>query len=328
MLHWWSSGSSTDSYVDVGERLLHRPALGRLRPGLFEHHLVTDPSWNVAYWNLATRAADPGRRRCGPGGRPPVDVRPPLRLLAPAAAPAEQAPGHQPRVLLSEDPVLREHLRRLRRPPHCRGVRARRHDFVAPFTSHDGVGIDRIIRRLVRAEIRAESIGKGTGLGWSDSEGPIAGRVARRPRSGTTRRVQSRSVPQRACTGGVPISRRHIPEVGDGDICRLPRVGARTSAARDGNPAHRCSHRASATGTPGASNATGRTADADRPCQAWRWWATSTPTSASARPRVSSWRASAAGSRCRPDVRPHAQPQGRAVDRPPVRRRAPATTRR
>ena len=24
-------------------------------PGLFDAHLVKDPSWNVAYWNLATR---------------------------------------------------------------------------------------------------------------------------------------------------------------------------------------------------------------------------------------------------------------------------------
>ena len=45
----------TDAYVDVDHGFFTDQRFIDFVPSLFEPHLVKDPSWNVAYWNLATR---------------------------------------------------------------------------------------------------------------------------------------------------------------------------------------------------------------------------------------------------------------------------------
>ena len=80
MLDWWRER--------LRHRLVHRPCARGfftdqksidLVPGLFDHHLVKDPSWNAAYWNLATRPARPADAMAASrsaGTQPPSSTSP------------------------------------------------------------------------------------------------------------------------------------------------------------------------------------------------------------------------------------------------------------
>ncbi len=171
MLDWWSTRLATDSYVDVEHGFFTDQRFIDFVPSLFEPYLVKDPSWNVAYWNLATR---PLTRGADGGvlvaGHPLTFVH--LSGYSPRLPHLlSKHQGSKPRLRLSEDEVLRDICDDYGARLRAAGFESAQTDFVAPFTRHDGVGIDRIVRHLVRREIRAEAWGKGTGLGWSDTEG-------------------------------------------------------------------------------------------------------------------------------------------------------------
>ena len=79
LLHCTAKGSSPTRRGSTSSRVSSSSIWSRTPPG-------TSPTGT---WR---RGRSPWRTRSVAGGRPPVDVRPPLRLFAPAAAPAQQAP--------------------------------------------------------------------------------------------------------------------------------------------------------------------------------------------------------------------------------------------
>jgi glycosyltransferase involved in cell wall biosynthesis len=170
MLDWWATRLLTDARVDVAHGFFTDQRLVDLVPGLFEHVVVTDPSWNVAYWNLATRRLERGR-----DGEVRVNGRRLTFQHFSGYSPADphllsRFQGVDPRVLLSELPVLRElcddYGRRLREASYDEHQR----DFQTPFHTHDGIPVTPTVRRLVRDD-RWEPSGQSL-AGWLLSAGP------------------------------------------------------------------------------------------------------------------------------------------------------------
>jgi glycosyltransferase involved in cell wall biosynthesis len=156
MLDWWAERTLTDAY--------DAPAIGQyldqrwldLVPGLFDHVVLTDPVWDVDALVLAHhrlgRAAD---------GSVTLDERP-VRLLNLRGHSVrvphllDAATAEPRRVLLSEQPVLRVLC-------DAQDARLRALDpdvdaeTVPPYATFDGVLVDRVVRRLVRAELAREA---------------------------------------------------------------------------------------------------------------------------------------------------------------------------
>ena len=133
-------------------------------------HLVKDPSWNVAYWNLATRPLTRG----ADGGL--LVAGHPLTFVHLSGYSPRQPhllskhQGRKPRLLLSEDAVLRDICDDYGARLPAAGFETRQTGFVAPFTLRRGRHRpDRAAPRAQRDPRRA--CGKGTGLGWSDTAG-------------------------------------------------------------------------------------------------------------------------------------------------------------
>ena len=152
MLDWWSERLITDAFVDPGRGFFTDQRVIDLVPGLFDHLVVRDPSWNVAYWNLATR---PLTRV---GGEVQVHGQA-LRFFHFSGFRADQPhllsrhQGRNPRILLSQHPVLAE----LCHAYAERLIATGRHDqesFEPPFSHHDGVRLAPLVRQLIRAELR------------------------------------------------------------------------------------------------------------------------------------------------------------------------------
>ena len=171
MLDWWSTRLATDSYVDVGHGFFTDQRFIDFVPSLFEPYLVKDPSWNVAYWNLATR---PLTRGADGGvlvaGHPLTFVH--LSGYSPRLPHLlSKHQGSKPRAAAEPGRGAARHLRRLRRPPACRRLR------VGPDRLRRAVypsrrGRDRPDRPAPRAPgDPRRGVGQGTGLGWSDGQG-------------------------------------------------------------------------------------------------------------------------------------------------------------
>lgn len=171
MLEWWSSRLLSCAYVDVARGLFSDQRSVDFVPGLFEHTLVKDPSWNVAYWNLATR---PLRREedgtLTVAGRPLTFVHySGYSPLVPHLLSRHQGP--EPRVRLSENEVLREVCEDYRRRLLAAGyVEHQRRP--APFAEVGGVRIGPLVRALVRDEVGPGGRGvASTRLAWRGQEG-------------------------------------------------------------------------------------------------------------------------------------------------------------
>ena len=152
----------------------------RLRPGDVPAHLVHDPSWNFAYWNVSTRPL--ARDAAGAvtvGGRPATFVH--FSGYSPrAASPPEQAPGEPTAPPPERGPHPAGALRRVRSSPRGRRLHGQARDFVMPFTSRDGVGADpsgaapssraEVLGRTAgpRPGTQALAVGGEEGLGLAD----------------------------------------------------------------------------------------------------------------------------------------------------------------
>ena len=184
MLGWWSERLRTDSLVAVAEGFFTDQKWIDFVPGLFEAHLVRDPSWNVAYWNLATRPVT----RSEDGGFL-VAGRPLTFAHLSGYSPRQphllsKHQGRRPRVLLSQEPALRALCDDYGSRLTTAGFHDANKNFVPPFSTYDGVVIDPLVRSLVRTEIRARLTGEGTGLGWPDAPGIPLGEWLTAPRTG------------------------------------------------------------------------------------------------------------------------------------------------
>lgn len=163
MLDWWLERLATDSFIDHGAGYFTDQRLIDLVPGMFQHIIIHDPSWNFAYWNGSTRPL--ARDAAGAvtvGGRPATffhfsGYSPALPHLL------SKHQGSRPRLLLSESPILRELCDEYGRRLVAAGFMDKQRDFVMPFTSRDGVELTPLVRSLVRTEVLGRTAGPRPG---------------------------------------------------------------------------------------------------------------------------------------------------------------------
>lgn len=186
-LEWWSGRlrrhclSDTANGMFVDQRWLDYVA------GLFPHAVVRDPGCNVAYWNLHERSVARAPAGFQVNGRP-------LRFYHFSGFDADvphllsKHQGRNPRVLLSEQPALRElcdkYAAKLRASGHSSP--GGRYGF---GTLPDGTPIDAVMRRLYRrALLDAERLGLDPPpwpfswddiLQWFNAPAPEAPRLSR-----------------------------------------------------------------------------------------------------------------------------------------------------
>ena len=162
MLDWWGERLVTDSFIDHARGFFTDQKLVDLVPGIFDHHIVKDPSWNLAYWNAATRPVtrdDDGTWLIG--GKPATFIH--FSGYSPALPHLlSKHQGSEPRVLLSENPELRELSDGYGTPAgggRLPGPPAR---LPAPRSrERDGIELDAAVRRLVRQELSRGGTARG-----------------------------------------------------------------------------------------------------------------------------------------------------------------------
>ena len=223
MLDWWSERLATDSFISVAEGFFTDQKWIDFVPGLFGVYLVKDPSWNVAYWNLATRSVT--RSEDGgflAAGRPLTFAH--LSGYSPRLPHLlSKHQGHRPRVLLSQEPALRALCDDYGSRLTAAGFHGANEDFVPPFSTYEGVVLDRVVRRLVRTEIRARSTGEGTGLGWPDAPGLSLGEWLSAPRNEDPSTLPNLGLYLSEIYRTRPDLQFAYPEVRDGDLTEFLR---------------------------------------------------------------------------------------------------------
>ena len=157
-LDWWADHLRRDGLISKEEGMFVDQRWIDLTPSLFDVHIVRDPGWNVAYWNLAQRPITRFGTRLEAAGRPlrffhysGFDPdRPRLSLFQ----------GENPRVRLEDQPVVAELCESYERRLIEAGYRA--HSRIVYGFAHTatGLALDQTARRLYRRElIRAERTG-------------------------------------------------------------------------------------------------------------------------------------------------------------------------
>ena len=104
-LGWWEQRLARDCLVDPHEGRFVDQRWADFAPGLFEHHILRDPGWNVAWWNLGRRSFRQVGDRFEVDGAPLAffhysgfDPRTPHLL--------SKFLGEKPPILLSQEPAL------------------------------------------------------------------------------------------------------------------------------------------------------------------------------------------------------------------------------
>lgn len=157
MLDWWLERLATDSFIDVANGYFTDQKSMDMVPGLFDHHIVHDPSWNAAYWNLATRPLTRNEAGLRIAGHEPTffhfsGYSPELPHLV------SKHQGPNPRLLISRDPILRQLCDDYGSRLRAAGFSSRQGGFVPPYSVRDGVTMSPLVRRLVREEVRSRRI--------------------------------------------------------------------------------------------------------------------------------------------------------------------------
>jgi glycosyltransferase involved in cell wall biosynthesis len=165
MLEWWKLRLLNDCLVLTEEGFFTDQRFIDFVPGLFNHVLVKDPSWNAAYWNLATRPLSRGA-----DGEILICGRPRTFVHFSGYSPAlphllSKHQGPEPRLRLSEMPLLRELCDDYGARLVAAGFLDHQREFRFPFAKHDGVRLDRVTRRLVRKHCIRLAAGKPSTLG-------------------------------------------------------------------------------------------------------------------------------------------------------------------
>jgi glycosyltransferase involved in cell wall biosynthesis len=163
MLAWWQTRLRTGGVDDRTHGSYLDQRWMDFVPSLFDHQVVRDPSWNVAYWNLPSRPLTHIGDEVLVSGQPLTFFH--------FAGYSPDAPHllstdvtDDPRVRLSRDPVLRDlcddYAARLRAAGFGKQDRGARRT----FTRFDGLELDAVSRRLLQAELAAQELGGGAGL--------------------------------------------------------------------------------------------------------------------------------------------------------------------
>jgi glycosyltransferase involved in cell wall biosynthesis len=157
-LDWWADHLRRDGLISKEEGMFVDQRWIDLTPSLFDVHIIRDPGWNVAYWNLAQRPITRFGNRLEAAGRPlrffhysGFDPdRPRLSLFQ----------GENPRVRLEEQPVVAELCERYARRLIEAGYRAHSRLVYGFAHTATGLALDQTARRLYRRElIKAERTG-------------------------------------------------------------------------------------------------------------------------------------------------------------------------
>ena len=155
VLDWWSERLEMDCIVDPEKGFFVDQRWIDLVPGMVgDVHLIRDPGFNVAYWNL------PARTVAERGGAVTVDGSP-LKLFHfsgyKPGRPHELS-THQNRIRLADEPVLArlcdEYAQALRAAGY---VEASKWPYSYAATA-SGIPLDRILRRLLREGVEAGEV--------------------------------------------------------------------------------------------------------------------------------------------------------------------------
>jgi glycosyltransferase involved in cell wall biosynthesis len=165
MLEWWKVRLHDDCLVLTERGFFTDQRFIDFVPGLFNHVIVKDPSWNAAYWNLATRPLSRGA-----DGDILISGRPRTFVHFSGYSPAlphllSKHQGPEPRLRLSELPLLRELCDDYGARLVAAGFLEHQRGFRFPFATYDGVPLDSMTRRLVREHFVRLAAGKPSDLG-------------------------------------------------------------------------------------------------------------------------------------------------------------------
>ena len=181
-------------------------------PSLFDHHILKDPSYNVAYWNLHERDLQwDGTRYLVE--RPAADVLSFQRLRRQAALPAQQAPGRPPAHPAQRTPGRRAHLPRVPRRPRGRRAGA---DIGARRTA------GRRCRRDCRSTARCAALPRRPRRVRARAAAVEPPSPFDRRRRSTLHRVAQRARGRRAAQDGVALSSRRSIRIGPTCSARFP----------------------------------------------------------------------------------------------------------
>ncbi|MBI2708668.1 MAG: hypothetical protein HYX34_03115 [Actinobacteria bacterium] len=148
-LDWWAAQLARHCINEPAEGLLADQRWLDLAPAYFEHHIVRDPTYDVAYWNLHERATSWDGERLLVGGRPARCFH--YSGLTDAAPwSLSRFMGDRPRLELRDEPAVarlcRRYLDQLR-SLDADGDRSIPYAFAATAS---GLRVDRRARRLYR----------------------------------------------------------------------------------------------------------------------------------------------------------------------------------
>jgi glycosyltransferase involved in cell wall biosynthesis/2-polyprenyl-3-methyl-5-hydroxy-6-metoxy-1,4-benzoquinol methylase len=171
-LDWWWDRTRREALIDPSKMMFTDQRWVDFVPSFFEHHILKDPGYNVAYWNLHARDFK------HEGGRYTVDGAP-LRFFhfsgfdprKPWLLSKHQ--GDRPRVLLSERPALAQICGEYRRELEACGANANGRPPYGWDRLPSGMALTPRMRRLYRsALVDAEQLGTPEPAGPFDEARP------------------------------------------------------------------------------------------------------------------------------------------------------------
>jgi glycosyltransferase involved in cell wall biosynthesis len=159
-LDWWADHLKRDGLISKEEGMFVDQRWVDLAPGLFDVHILRDPGWNVAYWNLAQRPISRFGTRYETAGRP-------LRFFHYSGFDPDRSrlslfQGENPRVRLNDQPLVAELCERYANRLIDAGFRGYSRIVYGFAHTADGLALDETVRRLYRSELVAAERGGGT----------------------------------------------------------------------------------------------------------------------------------------------------------------------
>jgi len=146
-LEWWWQSTRREALNNVARMMFTDQRWVDFVPSLFDHHILKDPTYNVAYWNLHARDVAWDGKRYLVDGAPlrffhfsGFDVRKPWLL--------SRHQGDRPRILLSERPAIERLCREYAAAVMEAGIETHGRESYGWSTTAAGVPLSARIRRL------------------------------------------------------------------------------------------------------------------------------------------------------------------------------------